>query len=146
MSFFASLTLLGMGAIFGIALAALLIVQPLLLEVNREAAIVVFKPFFFRTHYVVLSLSITVTVLALVTSLISSNWWWFGVAMVMHLNGPYTYFMMMPTNRRLLADDIDPHDEQTTHDLQRWKGLHAVRVVTNGIVFVGFIMIAVYTL
>lgn len=141
---FASLTLLGMGAVFGMALAALVIVQPLLLKISRETAIEVFKPFFFRTHYTVLSLSIAVTLFALVTSLASGNWWWFGVAMVMHLNGPYTYFMMMPTNRRLLADDVDPHNEQTTHDLQRWRGLHAVRVVINGIVFLGFIIIAVY--
>lgn len=70
----------------------------------------------------------------------------FGVAMIMHLNGPYTYFMMMPTNRRLLADDVNPHSEQTRHNLQSWRGLHGVRVVINGIVFIGFILVVVYTI
>ncbi len=132
------------GAMFGTALAASIIVHPILIEVKRPTAIEVFKPFFEKTHKAVLSLSAIITLLALITSFLSGNWWWFGIAMLMHLNGPYTLKFMMPTNRRLMADDVNPDSEQTKNDLLNWGKLHLVRTVWNGLIFLGFIVLAVY--
>ncbi|WP_297478603.1 DUF1772 domain-containing protein [uncultured Photobacterium sp.] len=137
--------ILGMSIIFGVALAALVVVHPILLTVSRQTAIEFFKPFFHRTHILVLSLSLVVTILALVASFVSSNWWWFGIALIMHINGPYTYLRMMPTNNRLMADDIDVDSEQTRNDLNKWGRLHAVRTMINGIVFIGFVVLALYS-
>ena len=94
------LIILIMGTQFGIAFASSVIVHPLLTEVKRPTAIEVFKPFFHKTHTTVLSMSIIVSVLALILSIVSRNWWWFGISLLMHLNGPYTLKFMMPTNRR----------------------------------------------
>ena len=87
------LILLLMGAQFGIALTATVIVHPILVIAKKVTAIEVFKPFFDKTHVWVLVLSIIVTVLALVYSIMTGNWWWFGISMLMHLNGPYTIFL-----------------------------------------------------
>ncbi|MFW5427509.1 MAG: DUF1772 domain-containing protein [Methylophagaceae bacterium] len=138
------LIILGMGVIFGVALTASIVVHPILISVKRTTAIEIFKPFFDSTHVIVLILSIGVSLLALLASILSGNWWWFGISLIMHLNGPYTIFMMMPLNHRLMADDVDPESEQTARDLQKWGSLHAVRTLMNGVIFITFIILQVY--
>lgn len=133
-----------MGTQFGIALASSVIVHPILAMISRESAIEVFKPFFDKTHIWVLVLSIIVTVLALILSFISGNWWWFGISMLMHLNGPYTIKFMMPTNRRLMAENVNPNSDQTKKDLLNWGNLHVVRTIWNGLIFLAFIVLLVY--
>lgn len=140
------LILLLMGAQFGIALTATVIVHPILVMAKKATAIEVFKPFFGKTHIWVLVLSIVVTLLALAFSIMTGNWWWFGVSMIMHLNGPYTVFFMMPLNRRLMDENVDPLSEQTASDIQKWGGLHLVRTILNGLIFVGFIILSVYSI
>ena len=138
------LILLLMGAQFGIALTATVIVHPILVMAKKVTAIEVFKPFFDKTHIWVLVLSIIVTLLALAYSIMTANWWWFGIAMLMHLNGPYTVFFMMPLNRRLMDEGVDPLSEQTASDIQKWGGLHLVRTILNGLIFIGLIVLTVY--
>ena len=138
------LILLLMGAQFGIALTASVIVHPILVMAKKVTAIEVFKPFFDKTHIWVLVSSIIVTLLALAYSIITNNWWWFGISMLMHLNGPYTVFFMMPLNRRLMDENIDPLSEQTASDIQKWGGLHLLRTILNGLVFIGFLVLTIY--
>lgn len=133
-----------MGSQFGVALTSSVIVHPILKMISRTAAIEVFKPFFDKTHKVVLYMSIVVSVLALIVSIITKNWWWFGISLLMHLNGPYTIFTMMPLNRRLMEDDVDPNSEQTKNDLLKWGSLHAVRTVWNGFIFLAFIVLLMF--
>lgn len=141
---FILLIILGMGAIFGTALTASIVVHPILTVVKRSTAIEVFKPFFDKTHVIVLVLSIIVSLLCLVASILSGNWSWFVISLIMHLNGPYTIFLMMPLNRRLMSKDVDPESEQTQKDLIKWGSLHAVRTIVNGLVFIIFISNLIY--
>lgn len=140
------LILLLMGAQFGIALTATVIVHPILVTAKKITAIEVFKPFFDKTHIWVLVLSIIVTLLALAYSIMTGNWWWFGISMLMHLNGPYTIFFMMPLNRRLMDENVNPLSEQTASDIQKWGGLHLVRTILNGLIFTGFIILTIIAL
>ena len=139
-----TLIILIMGTQFGVALTSSIIVHPILKMITRPAAIEVFKPFFDKTHKAVLSMSIVVSILALILSIITKNWWWFGISALMHLNGPYTLKYMMPTNRRLMEKDVDPNSEQTKKDLLNWGNLHAVRTVWNGLIFLAFVILLVY--
>ncbi len=132
-----------MGTQFGVAFASSAIVHPILMEVSPGAAVEVFKPFFHKTHKSMIAMSIIVTILALVISLLTGNWYWFGLSLLMHLNGPYTLKFMMPTNNRLMAADVDPNSEQTQFDLQNWGKLHAVRTTWNGLIFTGFVVLFV---
>ena len=138
------LILLLIGAQFGIALTATVIVHPILVMAKKATAIEVFKPFFDKTHIWILVLSIIVTLLALVFSIKTGNWWWFGISMIMHLNGPYTIFFMMPLNRRLMDKNVDPLSEQTASDIKKWGRLHLVRTILNGLIFIGFIVLTIY--
>jgi hypothetical protein len=133
-----------MGAQFGIALTASIVVHPILVKTKKVTAIEVFKPFFDKTHIAVLYMSIIVSLLTLAVSIISGNWWWFGISLIMHLNGPYTVFFMMPLNRRLMDENVNPYSEQTSNDIIKWGKLHAVRTVLNGLIFIGLIILLVY--
>lgn len=64
--------------------------------------------------------------------------------MLMHLNGPYTIKFMMPTNRRLMAENVNPNSDQTKKDLLNWGNLHAVRTIWNGLIFLAFIVLLVF--
>lgn len=136
-----SLLILVIGTQFGVAFASSVIVHPILKGVKRPTAIEVFKPFFHKTHFAMITMSIIVTVLALAISYLTNNWWWFGISLLMHLNGPYTLKFMMPTNNRLMAENVDPDSEKTKHDLLNWGNLHAVRTVWNGLIFIGFLVL-----
>lgn len=138
------LVILIMGTQFGIALTASIVVHPILVKAKKVTAIEVFKPFFDKTHILVLYMSIIVSLLALAVSIISGNWWWFGISLIMHLNGPYTVFFMMPLNRRLMDEKVNPDSEQTSDDIIKWGKLHAVRTVLNGLIFIGLIILLVY--
>lgn len=133
-----------MGIQFGVALTATLIVHPILVKVKKTSAVELFKPFFDKTHIMVLILSIFVTILAIVYSIFSGNLWWAGMSLLLHLNGPYTLLFMMPINKRLMDENVDPLSEQTANDLKRWGKLHLVRTFLNGIIFLTFIILAVY--
>ena len=139
-----TLIILIMGTQFGVALASSIIVHPILKTISRSAAIEVFKPFFDKTHKIVLTMSLIVSVLALILSILTKNWWWFAISALMHLNGPYTIKFMMPTNRRLMEDNVDPNSVQTKKDLLNWGSLHAVRTIWNGLIFIAFVILFVY--
>jgi hypothetical protein len=138
------LLLLFVGTQFGVALASSVIVHPILAKISRPAAIEVFKPFFHKTHNLMITSSIIVSIIALAISYLTGNWWWLGIAGLMHLNGPYTLKYMMPTNNRLMADNLDPNSEQTIFDLKNWGKLHAVRTIWNGLIFIGFLFMAIF--
>ena len=132
------------GTQFGVALASSLIVHPILAQISRPAAIEIFKPFFHKTHNSMITMSIIVTVLALALSWFTSNCWWFGISLLMHLNGPYTLKFMMPTNSRLMAEGVDPDSPQTIFDLKNWGKLHGVRTIWNGGIFIAFLALTLY--
>ncbi|MDB9873787.1 DUF1772 domain-containing protein [Flavobacteriaceae bacterium] len=135
-----------MGTQFGVALTATVIVHPILVDAKKTSAVDFFKPFFDKTHVLVLVLSILVTFLALIYSIFTGNLWWVGVSLLLHLNGPYTLLFMMPINKRLMDENVDPLSEQTANDLKKWGRLHLVRTFLNGILFLAFIVLAVYNM
>lgn len=132
------------GIQFGVALTASVIIHPILVKVEKTVAIEIFKPFFDKTHILVLILSIFITILALVYSIFTGNLWWVGVSLLLHLNGPYTLLFMMPINKRLMDKNVDPGSEKTAEDLKKWGKLHLVRTVLNGIIFLAFVILTVY--
>jgi hypothetical protein len=52
---------------------------------------------------------------------------WLYAAGLIGLVVPFTFMVIMPTNRRLLENDRDLASEQTRLLLVRWGTLHAVR-------------------
>jgi len=75
-------------------------------------------------------------------------WWetgdglWLAGAVVLVANWPYTLFVIMPTNRRLIATAPDAADATTRSLLERWGRLHAVRSVLGAMATVLFLVAA----
>ena len=53
---------------------------------------------------------------------------------------PFTLVVIAPTNRRLLATELDPESAEAAQLLQRWGRLHAVRSVLSGVAFLILIL------
>ena len=53
------------------------------------------------------------------------SWLFCGLAMLSIL--PYTFLVIMPVNRKLLAPDVDKNSDETKSLLEKWGQLHAVR-------------------
>jgi Domain of unknown function (DUF1772) len=73
------------------------------------------------------SLAIVGGLFGLVAFLSTLDWRWLLGAVVLLANGPYTIFIIMPTNRRLRAAPPEAATAETRRVLKRWAALHAER-------------------
>lgn len=139
------ITLFLSGGIFGLALAATLVVHPAMLRISRSAAVELFTPFYQLSFKWQLPLSIVASLGALVAAYLSSNWYWLIGVALMQANGPYTAKAMMPTNRRLMDETLDPNSKEAEADLTAWGKLHLVRTALNGLAVCVFLALALWS-
>jgi hypothetical protein len=78
--------------------------------------------------------------LAIVSFLAGASAWllhggviWLVAALLIGSVVPFTFMAIMPTNRRLLAPELDLSAVDTRQLLDRWGRLHGVRSVLSGI-------------
>ncbi len=132
------------GGSFGIASSFSLIAHPSLLEIDPKSAVQAFIPLFKKTHKSMISLSIILSIVGLMISLLSSNWWWFTVTLAVHLNAPFTLIFMMPVNNKLMNANPKTDFVQINNDLKKWGKLHLVRTIWNGCIFVVLLFLAIH--
>lgn len=130
------LTLMAM--IFGYAVSASLVSYPAMMAATRETAVGYFKPYFHKSAHLQLGLSIAVLVFSLALSFLSDNWWWFAGSAILQLSGPYTIYVLMPVNYRIMGEAANIHGEQMTQDLGRWGRYHLPRTLMAGAIFILF--------
>ena len=63
----------------------------------------------------------------LVAFLSTLDWRWLLGAIVLLANWPYTIFVIMPTNRRLMHTPPEAASAETRRMLEQWGTLHAGR-------------------
>jgi hypothetical protein len=73
------------------------------------------------------SLAIVGGVFGLVAYFSALDWRWLLGAVVLLVNWPYTTFMIMPTNSRLMDTPPAAATAETRRMLERWGALHAGR-------------------
>lgn len=127
-----------MAVIFGYGMSATLVSHPAMMAGTRETAVGYFKPFFEKSAHLQLVLSIAVLLLSLIISFLSGNWWWFAGSAILQLSGPYTIFVLMPVNNRIMDENADIHADQMTRDLGSWGQLHLPRTLMAGAIFILF--------
>lgn len=123
------------GIITGGAWAYTLEIHPALTKAPPRSSLDVFTPMFHHANRMQPMLGAFVAVITLVISLMTGRWLWFIAALIMQVIGPYTIFILMPVNRRLMAEDADPNDPALLKDLKDWGGLHLVRTLINTVGF-----------
>ena len=137
----ANLTLMAM--VFGYGFSATAVAHPAMMASQRATAVDYFNPFFHKSAHLQLVLSLLVIPLSLAISYSTGNWWWLIGSVVLQVSGPYTIFVLMPVNNRIMAEGADIQSDQMTKDLANWWWLHLPRTIIAAAIFILFAFLAV---
>jgi hypothetical protein len=101
--------------------------QPARLQLNNRSLLTEWKPAYRRGYMMQASLAIVGGLFGLAAYLTTLDWRWLLGAVVLLANWPYTIFIIMPTNRRLMDTPPDAATAETRRLIERWGALHAGR-------------------
>jgi Domain of unknown function (DUF1772) len=101
--------------------------QPARFQLDDRSLLVEWKLAYKRGYIMQASLAVVGGVLGFVAFLITFQWRWLLGAVVLLANWPYTIFLIMPTNRRLMDTAPDAATAETRRVIGRWGILHAGR-------------------
>src|ERR1700746_3123956 len=101
--------------------------QPARLQLDNRSLLAEWKLAYKRGYIMQASLAIVGGLLGLVAFLSTLDWRWLLGALVLLANWPYTIFVIMPTNRRLMDTSPEDATAETRRMLERWGALHAGR-------------------
>ncbi len=125
--FLETLALLSCVVFTGIAAYISLVEHPARMECGAEIAAKVFGPFFRRAVLLLAALALIAGLSGLLTGLflIDARWFW-GAGIISSVL-PFTVYVLMPTNRKLLAAPKNLDRTDTAQLLKTWGRLHALR-------------------
>ena len=101
--------------------------QPARLQLDNRSLLAEWKLAYKRGYMMQASLAIVGGLFGLVAFLSTLDWLWLLGAVVLLANWPYTIFMIMPTNSRLMDTLPEAASAETRRLLEHWGALHAGR-------------------
>jgi hypothetical protein len=101
--------------------------KPARLQLDDHSLLTEWKPAYKRGYMMQASLVVIGGVLGLVAFFSDFDWRWLLGAAVLVANWPYTIFVIMPTNRRLMDTSSEAATAETRRMIRRWGILHAGR-------------------
>src|SRR6266850_514959 len=101
--------------------------HPARLPLDDRSLLAEWKPAYKRGYAMQASLAVVGGLFGLLASLSALDWRWLLGAIVLLANWPYTLFVIMPTNNRLMDTSPETATAETRRMLERWGALHAGR-------------------
>jgi hypothetical protein len=101
--------------------------QPARLQLDDRSLLAEWMPAYKRGYVMQASLAVVGEVLGVVAYFSTLDWRWLLGAVVLLANWPYTMFVIMPTNRRLMNTPVEAATAETRRIIERWGMLHAGR-------------------
>jgi Domain of unknown function (DUF1772) len=130
---------LASGIFAGAALYVNFVEQPARLSCGIEAAVTEWRPSYKRGTMMQAPLAVAGFLAALIS-------WWFDRGLAWLIGGllllliiPFTFVVILPTNKRLESPELDLRSAEVGYLLRRWGRLHAVRSILSGVAFVIFL-------
>ena len=122
-----NLALLATGVFSGAAVYVSVVEHPARMSCGVSIALSQWRPSYRRATMMQASLAVIGTALALLAWKEAGAHAWVYGALCLGAVIPYTLVIMMPVNRRLADDHLDPGREEAKLLLDRWARLHAFR-------------------
>jgi hypothetical protein len=119
--------------------------QPARLDLDNSALLAQWKPSYKRGLAMQASLAVIGFLLGVVAWFQVADWQWLAGGILLVANWPYTMFVIMPTNNRLMemAPSSAGPDSRTL--IVTWGKLHAVRSLLGGLATIMFVWAALRT-
>ncbi len=124
-----ALATIAAGIFGGAALYINLAEHPARMECGPRLAATVFGPSYRRAAAMQAPLAIIGLIAGVGAWLAGGETWWLAGGLALGAVVPFTLLAIMPTNRRLLASDVNRDSAEAAALLQKWARLHAVRTV-----------------
>jgi Domain of unknown function (DUF1772) len=119
----------------GAALYLTTVEHPARMSVGAAPALQEFRPSYKRAAPQQAALAIVCFLCGASLALFTQHWFWLLGGILVGAVVPFTFVVIMPTNR-LLLDESHQLDAQTVELLlAKWARLHAVRMVLSGVGF-----------
>jgi len=132
---FESLATVCAGLFAGAAVYISFVEHPARLECGTELAATEFGPSYRRATVMQASLAAVGLVASLVAWAAHRDIWVLIAGLLLGAVIPFTLLVILPTNTRLLAADLDRRSAEAAALLARWGRLHAVRSVLSALSF-----------
>jgi hypothetical protein len=132
---------LAAGIFAGAAVYINLVEQPARLSCGVELAVTQWRPSYKRGALMQGPLAVIASLAAF------ASWWfdrrlgWIVGGLLMLLIIPFTFMVILPTNKRLENRELDLRSEEAGDLLRRWGRLHAVRSILGLAAFVVFLFL-----
>jgi hypothetical protein len=126
----------------GGALYITLVEHPARLGLDDRALLAQWQPSYKAALPIQAGLAVLGGLAALAAWYVTLDWRWIAGAVVLLANWPFTIFLLMPTNKRLLAMRADEAGSQSRAMLLRWGRLHNVRSLLGALATLLFLWAA----
>ncbi|MBA2351238.1 MAG: DUF1772 domain-containing protein [Burkholderiales bacterium] len=121
----------------GAALYVNLVEHPARVSCGVTVALAQWAPSYQRATRMQAPLAVIGLICALIAWFEGAGYWWLIGAILLGAVVPFTFLVIMPTNQRLLAPDLDSAEARRL--LQKWNALHGVRTALSLVALVIFL-------